>query len=67
MQNLEMQKTSNCSHWNFYKKNRQTFCVSFFIVLIFLLLFFLFFFLSLRQSYYIVLGDLKFTMWSGWP
>lgn len=62
MQNLEMRKTSNCSHWYFYKKNRQTFCV----VLIFLLLFFLFF-LFLRQSYYIVLGDLKFTMWSGWP
>lgn len=50
MQNWEMRKTSNCSHWYFHKKNRQTFCVSFFIffllsVLIFLLLllFFLFF------------------------
>lgn len=50
MQNLEMQKTSNCSHWYFYKKDRLFVFPSLFIffvtVLIFLLLllFFLFFF-----------------------
>lgn len=61
MQNLEMQKTSNCSHWYFYKENRQTFCVSFFsfFVTVFSLTFLSFF---EAQSYYTVLGDLEFTM-----
>lgn len=62
MQNLEMQKTSNCSHWYFYKKNRQTFCVSFFSFFVTVFSFtFLFSFFE-AQSYYIVLGDLEFSM-----
>lgn len=58
MQNLEMQKTSNCSHWYFYKKNRQTFCVSFssFFVTVFSFTFLSFFFWGIVLLYS-----------SGWP
>lgn len=58
MQNLEMQKTSNCSHWYFYKKNRQTFCVFFFsfFVTVFYFTFLSFFFWGIVLLYS-----------SGWP
>lgn len=58
MQNLEMRKTSNCSHWYFYKKNRDFLCflLHFFVTVLIFLLLLLFFFWGIVLLYS-----------SGWP